>query len=245
MAGPGSRLRGSDTTFLKPLAPVLGRPMISYTIDALIEAGIRKIFAVVGFESERLSAAVMGLIPTGIEFCSIKNPHWEKQNGISLLAMKEHVVEPFLLTMSDHLFDQFIVDLLVRRVALNGVNLAVDRKVASVFDLDDAMKVKTRGDRVVAIAKDLSDYDAIDTGLFVCNPNIFDYLESAKRGGDCSLADGVRAMAGDGKVGAIDIGEAWWQDVDTPQMLAAAENNLRSRVRGGLTPAEIHSSAQT
>ena len=30
-------------------------------------------------------------------------------------------------------------------------------------------------------------------------------------------------MAGDGKVRAIDVGESWWQDVDTPQMLQQAE----------------------
>src|SRR4030095_260544 len=35
MAGEGSRLRGSDKTVLKPFVPVLGRPLISYTLDAL------------------------------------------------------------------------------------------------------------------------------------------------------------------------------------------------------------------
>src|SRR6267378_1851099 len=33
MAGEGSRLRGSDKTLLKPFVPVLGRPLICYTID--------------------------------------------------------------------------------------------------------------------------------------------------------------------------------------------------------------------
>jgi hypothetical protein len=33
-------------------------------------------------------------------------------------------------------------------------------------------------------------------------------------------------MAGDGKVRAIDIGESWWQDVDTPQMLRHAERQI-------------------
>ena len=55
MAGSGSRLRGADETFLKPLVPILGRPLISHTIDALVKAGIRKVNAVVGFESERVS----------------------------------------------------------------------------------------------------------------------------------------------------------------------------------------------
>ena len=66
MAGAGSRLRGSDSTFLKPLVSVLGRPLISYTIDALVRTGVEKISAVVGFESERLSAALERLrITTG------------------------------------------------------------------------------------------------------------------------------------------------------------------------------------
>ena len=52
---------------------------------------------------------------------------------------------------------------------------------------------------------------------------MFDYLRRAVKDDDCSLAEGVRLMAEDGQARAIDIGEAWWQDVDTPEMLARAE----------------------
>ena len=52
---------------------------------------------------------------------------------------------------------------------------------------------------------------------------MFDYLRRAIKDDDCSLADGVRLMAEEGKALAIDIGDAWWQDVDTPDMLARAE----------------------
>jgi len=231
MAGSGSRLRGTDDTFLKPLVPILGRPLISYTIEALAGAGIRKVNAVVGFESERLSAAVARLMPAGIEICVIKNLEWRKENGISLLAAKDYVTAPFLLTMSDHLFNDATVDLLIESADLNQLNLAIDKKLDSIFDLDDAMKVQTRGDRVAAIGKNLRAYDAIDAGLFVCPLEIFEYLERAKQGGDCSLADGIRLMAADNKVGAINIGEAWWQDVDTPEMLQCAEKKLGAPVK--------------
>ena len=231
MAGSGSRLRGADKSFLKPLVPTLGHPLISYPINALVKAGIRKINAVVGFESERLVAAVRRLVPAGIEICFIENPEWQKQNGISFLAAKHYVAPPFLLTMSDHLFDEAIVDLLIESADLGCLNLAIDRKLNSIFDLDDAMKVQTRGDRVAAIGKNLRAYDAIDAGLFVCPLEIFEYLERAKQGGDCSLADGIRLMAADNKVGAIDIGDAWWQDIDTPEMLQQAEKKLSTPIK--------------
>jgi choline kinase len=100
------------------------------------------------------------------------------------------------------------------------------------------MKVQTVGNRITDIGKNLRHYDAIDSGLFVCPLQIFDYLERAKAGScgsDCSLADGVRLMAGDDKVHAIDIGDAWWQDVDTPQMLQYAERQMSERMQSAAT----------
>lgn len=230
MAGSGSRMRGADETFLKPVTSVRGRPLIGYTLDALIQAGIKKVYFIVGYQSARMIAAVTPVIPPELEFSFIENPEWQKQNGISLLAAAKHLDAPFVLTMSDHLFDNAIVDLIIRSSKADELSLAIDRKISSIFDLDDAMKVQTRGDRIIAIGKDLRAYDAIDTGLFVCPPAIFAYLARAKQNDDCSLADGVRLMAEENKVRAVDIGNAWWQDVDTPQMLRHAEEEIAQRV---------------
>ena len=229
MAGEGSRLRGANKAFLKPFVPVLGRPLISYTLDTLIHAGIKTLNFVVGYESERMITQVKQLIPSNLSVAFIENCDWQKQNGVSLLTAADRVAGPFLLTMSDHLFDDGIVDRLLDSFDSDFLNVAVDRKLHSIFDLDDAMKVQTRGNRIVDIGKKLRDFDAIDIGLFVCPLEIFDYFERAKsRSGrnDCSLADGVRLMAGDDKVRAIDIGDGWWQDVDTPSMLRHAEKKM-------------------
>ncbi|HYR21852.1 MAG TPA: NTP transferase domain-containing protein [Chthoniobacterales bacterium] len=228
MAGIGSRLRATTNNLPKPLIEIAGRPVFSYAIESLKKAGIEIVHVVTGCNSDALLAGLKPLIPAEIKLHAIHNPDWRKQNGISVLAVAEYLRSPFLLTMGDHLFDPSTVDLIIQKADPNALNVAVDRKLNAIFDLADAMKVKTNGDRVVAIGKNLTDYDAIDTGLFVCPTEIFDYLERAKRDEDCSLADGVRAMTADGKVRAIDIGDAWWQDIDTPEMLAAAEKVLGS-----------------
>ena len=227
MAGIGSRLRGSANTIAKPLIPIAGRPLISYAIDSFDKVGVKTLHAVVGPNGDELAAAVTPLLPAHMEFRPISNPNWRKQNGVSLLAAAGKVNAPFFLAMGDHLFESAILDTLMTEADLGRLNLAIDRKINSIFDLDDAMKVRTEGNQIVGIGKKLENYNAIDTGIFVCPEIVFEYLRRALKDDDCSLADGVRLMAEDGKALAIDIGEVWWQDVDTPEMLARAEQEAK------------------
>lgn len=229
MAGLGSRLRDARAAVPKPLVPIAQRPLISYVIDRLAQAGVRRLHAIVGYESDRLLAGLRPLVPEGMELNAIHNANWEKPNGVSLRAAESHVSAPFFLTMADHLFDYSLLENLKMEGDLAQLNLAVDRKIDAIVDLADAMKVQTADGRVVAIGKDLDSYDAIDTGIFLCPLEIFDYLKAAQRDGHYSLADGVRLMAAGQKVRAIEIGDGWWQDVDTPQMLASAEQHLTAR----------------
>ena len=238
MAGQGSRLRGADKNLLKPFVPVLGRPLMSYTLETLSCAGISTAHFVVGYESERVIAQAKQLIPPQINASFILNREWQKQNGISLLAAAGHVSAPFLLAMGDHVFDNTIIDCLLDNFDPGLLNIAIDRKLHLIVDLDDAMKIQTRGNQVTSIGKNLRNYDAIDTGLFVCPSEIFAYLEQAKSihgGSDCSLSDGIELMAHDNKVRAINIGDSWWQDVDTPQMLQHAEKRIAEGMLSSLT----------
>lgn len=231
MAGTGSRLRASGELLPKPLVPVLGRPLISYIANSLENAGIRTLHAIVGANSDSLVKSLRPLIPATMHLNPIRNPDWEKQNGLSVLCAAGHATEPFLLTMGDHLFDPAILSLVLESSPSSCLRLAIDKKLETIFDINDAMKVQTNGDHIVTLGKHLEIYDAIDTGIFLCPGELFDYLRRAQRIGDCSLADGVRLMASDGKVRAVDIGPAWWQDVDTPEMHAHAEENLRDLTR--------------
>ena len=227
MAGMGSRLRANGHDIPKPLFPFLGRPLAVYTLEILGRAGVTNIYAVTGFEHEIITSELAGLAPKGVKLQFIHNPEFRKQNGISVLCAAGVVPSPFLLSMSDHLFEDAVVELMAEQPEPDVLSVAIDRKIESIFDLPDAMKIMTEEDRVVEIGKELSVFDAIDTGLFLCSSKFFDYLTRAKQNEDCSLADGVRLAASEGKATVVDIEEAWWQDVDTREMLREAERRMR------------------
>jgi len=104
--------------------------------------------------------------------------------------------------------------------------LAVDARRVAPEIAAEATKVRLRGDRISAIGKELAPHDALDTGLFVCAPALFDALEVARRAGDTTLSGGIRHLAALGLMRAADVGAASWCDIDTPDDLAAAESLL-------------------
>ena len=226
-AGQGLRLRKDRRDYLKPLYPLHDRPLISYVMDGFASNGVTRIFVVVGFEKEELIPGLKRALPGEAELHLVDNPDWRLNNGVSLLKAQGSVQGRFFLSMSDHLFQPEMIRRLAAEASEDDcLYLAVDRKLNDIFDMDDATKVATEGGDIRDIGKSLSKFDAIDTGLFVCPQEIFSHLEAVMMDGDCSLSDGVRAMADAGRARAVDIGDAVWQDVDTHEMLSHAEELL-------------------
>jgi CDP-L-myo-inositol myo-inositolphosphotransferase len=160
-----------------------------------------------------------------IEF--VENPDWTAANGHSVLKASSVIKDDFVLMMSDHIFDWRILAGLVREAVLPGsVVLAVDRRIDDVFDLPDATKVKTRNNVIVEISKELPEYDAIDTGLFLCSTGLFSALEKACADGKGSLSEAILKLASEGKAKTTTIEPLYWQDVDTPESLKHAEKIL-------------------
>ena len=189
------------------------------------EAGIERFVIVAGYRADLIRRWWAHQSMDGISVTLIENLEYHKANGVSALAAKRELNQSFLLLMSDHIFEPKTAKALLRQpLGDDEVILAVDPRIDRVFDLDDATKVRCEGDHILEIGKDLSRYNALDTGMFLCSPALFDTLESAKTDGNCSLSDGMRKLARDRKLRAFDIGNAHWQDVDSPEALAHAEN---------------------
>ncbi len=229
-AGRGSRLDpgGHRTDYSKPLISVDGQTLLSRTVDSCRAAGIQRIVIVTGFNAEVVAGEAQRIDQGDIE--TIHNPEWQKRNGVSLHCCRHRVDGSFLLMMSDHIFqDGIFADMSALQPPPSSVTLAVDYQIDQVFDLDDATKVRIHDGRITDIHKQLDSYDAVDCGVFHCSPAIFEALgEAMDASGDCSLSEGMLILSRRHRFFPYDIGERWWQDVDTPDMMHNALKLLRA-----------------
>ncbi|MCP4603250.1 MAG: NTP transferase domain-containing protein [Proteobacteria bacterium] len=225
-AGLGSRLK-SDEGLPKPLRPVAGRALILRVLSQFVDVGLREAVVVIGHRGDEVRDGILKA-DLNLEITFKENPQYKMSNGLSVLAAGPAIRErAFFLTMSDHVFDSSLIrGLASAPLPKDGLVLAVDRKLDSIYDMDDATKVRTQENRIVEIHKNLENFDAVDTGLFLCSPALLSAIQTkseSHKQGDCSLSDGVKALAAGGLAMVHDVGEALWQDVDTPETAVHAE----------------------
>lgn len=226
-AGQGTRLREKGE--LKPLIPIKGVPLIERVIANAQAGGADEFFVISGYRSEELQARLGEIaVRDDVTITRIFNRAWDRANGISVLAAKQFIDEPFLLTMCDHLVDPEIFRALIAaKVEADTVTLAVDFNITDPLnDPEDVTRVKCEGARLKHIGKVIRDFNCFDTGVFRCTPVMFDALIESQARGDDSISGAMNVLAGWGKARVFDIGDRLWVDVDDPAAFAKAERLL-------------------
>lgn len=226
-AGNGDRFR-TPTRDSKLLQPLLGRPILLRTIEAARDAGVQAVTVVLGYQASRVRALVERGAPAGLDVSFAYNPDWQLENGISARAARPLAGhERFALLMGDHVFEPPVLARMLRlEIDPDDSVLAIDARPATPAQADEATKVRREGSRIVAIGKDLEDYDALDTGVFVCSPLLFHALDVSIAQGNTTLSGGIRELAARGLMRGMEIGDAAWCDIDTRSDFAAAESLL-------------------
>jgi choline kinase/phosphatidylglycerophosphate synthase len=212
------------------LALLMGMPLIARVILHARKAGLKEFYVVTGYHGKMLRDYLKTFSrKRDIKITCLHNDEWKKENGISVLKAKYIINGNFILLMSDHIFDEKIIAKLKnKRINSNEVILAVDSNVKRnyVIDEEDATKVLIKDKRIVYIGKDLKEYNAYDTGIFLCTPAIFKAIEHSSRNGDTSLTGGMKLLAKKGKVEAYDISGNYWIDIDNEVKLKQAKRYL-------------------
>jgi len=228
-AGPGTRLRQKGE--IKPLILIKGVPLIERVIGRARSAGVDDFYVVSGYRGEDLRGELDTFSAReGVRITHIVNKNWDRANGVSVLKAKPYLDGPFVLTMCDHLVDpQILRRLMAFSFEPDTVTLAVDFRTDNPLnDIEDVTRVKCSNGRIVHIGKVIRDYNAIDTGVFLCTPIIFDALEASQGSGDDSISGAMNVLARWDRARTFDIEDRVWVDVDDPVAFGKAEELLDS-----------------
>jgi len=234
-AGDGGRLGNLTKNKPKPLIKLLGLSLIERVILTAKQAGIKEFVIVVGYLGDKIKAKLGTGDRYGVEINYIENNDCQKENGISVLKAKGLLNENFILLMSDHIFDDRILKKLVDYDIRSSVILVVDKKEPSPGDT----KVREKRGKIVDIGKDIEESNCIDTGIFLCSPKMFYYIEEAVKEGKMELTDGINKAAQNRDAEIFDITQInsyipsmrkevkpFWIDIDTEEDLIKAKKLL-------------------
>lgn len=232
-AGYGSRLQAISDS--KPLTPIAGVPLIELGVRQARAAGAQRVVVTTGHEGARVEAFLTELSArTGIPIHAERIADWDKPNGHSVMAGAARIDGDYLLMMCDHVFEASILQNLARQGGADrGVTLAIDRRLDNpLVDPDDATWVETGADgRIRAIGKTIPHYDAVDCGAFLATPELAAAIGAAIAEGKAgSLSEGMQRLADAGRAATMEIGGAWWLDVDEPRYHDIAEAEAPARL---------------
>jgi len=222
-AGDGERLGSLTTTCPKVLLPIKGKPLISYPIEALAEAGISEIAIVVGYLADKVIEMLGNGNYFGVRLQYIFNPDYLGGNAISVSKARDWTQgNPVILLMGDHLIERKLVRRFLNRSTLSDT-LCIDYTPAKHLHLAEATKVVVDSVGYIKdIGKDLIYWDAIDTGVFLLTGNFFQVLGELvpKLGIDIEISDVIRFLVSRGhRFDTCDVSGRFWADVDTEEDL--------------------------
>lgn len=230
-AGKGLRLRRHGKS--KPLVEVAGKPLIARVIENAKTAGVNDFVVVTGYEATVLEAYLHDLAPKiGVSIRTVYNPDYEKPNGLSVFAARDEMQQRFLLAMCDHLMDpEMVKELAAQTISNDEVMLGIDTRLDNPYvDLEDVTRVRVKNGKIDAIGKEMKNYNAFDTGIFLCSHGFFKALGKSAREGDFNISGGMMKLAAGGKARVHDLSSSSknpvWIDVDSPEMYEMAEKYL-------------------
>lgn len=235
-AGIGSRLRPITERKPKCLVEVGGKPMLGYSIDALVAHGIEDIVIVLGYMGDSIREYCERAYP-GRHFTYIEDEDFDHANNLhGLYLARKHLTEDALVMNGDLVFDPSVI---AKLKAARSSAIAVD--VGRY--MEESMKVVVRKGIVTGISKKITPSES-----YGCSIDVYKFvkkdmralvleLESTIRRG--SLTEWTEAaldrLFAKGAIRAkpVAIGRARWAEIDNLDDLHAAEalfNPLRAHI---------------
>jgi len=207
----------------KPMVEICGKPVLSYIVEGLRDAGVRKILIVVGYRKEVVMGHFGDGSTAGVEIVYAEQIRQDGTGKVVELAEEFCGADPFILSYGDILVDPSSYLLLTKpgdADILLTVRHTEDASKGGAVYVNERFEVVDLREKQLHEDVTTSWYNA---GVYAFKSTIFSYvarLEKSPRG-EYELTDAIRAMARDGrKVQAVEI-KGYWADVRDPEILSA------------------------
>jgi dTDP-glucose pyrophosphorylase len=221
-AGKGTRMRELTLSMPKPMVEVAGKPVLSYILGGLRDAGVRNILIVIGYRKEVVVDHFGDGSRFGVDIVYTEQVRQDGTGKVVELAQDFCGADPFILSYGDILVDPPSYRLLTQP---GDADLIVTVRHMEDTSKGGAVYVNERFEVIDLREKQLDEKATTswyNAGVYTFTSPIFSYvarLEKSPRG-EYELTDAIRAMAHDGKkVKAVEI-KGYWADVRDPETLS-------------------------
>jgi bifunctional UDP-N-acetylglucosamine pyrophosphorylase/glucosamine-1-phosphate N-acetyltransferase len=223
-AGEGTRMRPLTYTRPKVMLPVLGIPIIEHIVNACVEAGLKRVIIVTGYQEE----VIRSHFDEAQHGAQIEYVTQEKQGGTAdaISQVKDIVDERFLALNGDSL----ISPVTLKSLAETQQDLAVVIAAKKVKEPANYGVIDVRGNTVLKIAEkpDKPVSDLANLGIYALTPTIFDAIAKIPKSvrGEYEITDAIQLLIDQGyKAGYLSVREEWI-DIGRPWDLLYANELL-------------------
>jgi len=228
-AGDGDRMGELTRDRPKVLLPINEEePLILSPIQALAASGVRNIAIVVGYLANEVRRNLGDGGQYGVNLHYVENLDYLGGNAISAWKAKTWTVgEPVVLCMGDHIIETSVVSRLLSTTVIADT-LCIEYRPTPYHNIEEATKVALfKNGGIRDIGKELKQWDALDTGVFLLTERFFNVVEELARlsGNKIEMSDVIRFMVLRGhRFNTCDVSGCSWMDIDIVEDLKLARS---------------------
>ena len=220
-AGEGTRMWPLTENRPKPLIPLANKPIIEHIMDSLIDAGVKKISILIGYEGRKIIEKYgYSYRDAEIEYAYQKD---RKGTGDAVLYAEEFNDDEFLILNGDLYFGTDAIKEILKSGSNSLLSVFVENAESYGAISGDKYLEKIR-EKVKGLRNEW-----VNGGIYFLRREIFDYLHRVKPSprGEIELTTALNMMAKDEKIKIVRY-KGTWVDIGKPwDLLKATELYLQ------------------
>lgn len=226
--GKGSRIRPLTLSRPKPLIPVANRPMIEYIIEKIRNSGYDELVVTISYLKSQIKALLQKNYPDMNIKYSVEKTPLGTAGGVKNAS--KYIDDTFFVLSGDVLVDVDLNELL----QFHKENNAIATMVLTPVDNPSHFGIAVLDDKnqIVKFLEKPSPHEVFskiaNTGIYVLEPEIFDYIKTKK--GEVDFSQDIFPQLIEDEAGIYGyVLEDYWNDVGRPQTYLQANYDVLNK----------------